>query len=68
MVVFLLVVSFVGAIYTRKEKRACRGVELNSSRCEKCKTFIIKRLQIEFSTFLCLYIQNGLNFFVLTAR
>ena len=68
MVVFLLVVSFVwGTIYTR-EKRLCRGVELNSSRCEKCKTFIIKRLQIEFSTFLCLYIQNGLNFFVLTAR
>ena len=67
MVVFLLVVSFVGAIYTR-EKIHFKGAELNSSRCEKCKTFIIKRLQIEFSTFLCLYIQNGLNFFVLTAR
>lgn len=40
MVVFLLVVSFVGGcpIYTR-EKRACRGAELNHSRCEKCKTF-----------------------------
>ena len=25
-------------IYTR-EKRACRGAELNHSRCEKCKTF-----------------------------
>ena len=38
MVVFLLVVSFCGGcpIYTR-EKRACRGAELNHSRCEKCK-------------------------------
>lgn len=107
--------------YTR-EKNPCKGAELNSSRCEKCKTFhlcclekeithcfqcssfpcarfkgftkrwlkygqnfienqkllseigevafwsiIIKRLQIKFSTFLCLYIQNGLNLFVLTA-
>ena len=26
-------------IYTR-EKRPCKGAELNSSRCEKCKHFI----------------------------
>lgn len=39
MVVFLLVVSFVGMPHIYERKRACRGAELNHSRCEKCKTF-----------------------------
>ena len=35
-------------IYTR-EKRPCKGAELNSSRCEKCKTFHLCCLEKEIT-------------------
>ena len=44
--------------YTR-EKNPCKGAELNSSRCEKCKTFHLCCLEKEIHSFSALQFVNN---------